>query len=149
MFLEAEEGGDFGGGFGEGEGEFAVVHLLVSGHEEVEVEREVFGGGVKDDANGGAGDLVFAADVGNDLGFHFDGVGTGRAPECLLFFDGGGDAVRAMKSHRTGRWRECVRRRARASRRATRDLVRPARQRGFPRRSCAALARRRVSPRAP
>jgi hypothetical protein len=32
MFLEAEEGGDFGGGFSEREGEFAVIHLLVGGH---------------------------------------------------------------------------------------------------------------------
>ena len=88
MFLEAEEGGDFGGRLREGEGEFAIVHLLVGGHEEIEVEGEVFGGGVKDDADGGAGDLVFAADVGDDLGFHFDGVGAGGFPE-LAFFGGG------------------------------------------------------------
>jgi len=39
LFLEAEEGGDFGGGFGEREREFAVVHLLLGGHEEIEIER--------------------------------------------------------------------------------------------------------------
>ena len=88
MFLEAEEGGDFGGGFGEGEGEFAVVHLLVGGHEEVEVKREIFGRSVEDDADGGAGDLVFAADVADDLGFHFYSVGVGGFPE-LAFFSGG------------------------------------------------------------
>jgi len=86
--LEAEEGADFGGGFGEGEGEFAVIHLLIGGHEEVEVEGEVFGGGVEDDADGGARGLVFTADVGDDFGFHFDGVSVGGFPE-LTFLGGG------------------------------------------------------------
>lgn len=88
LFSEAEEGGDFGGGFGEGESEFAVVHLLVGGHEEIEIEGEIFGGGVEDDADDGAGDFVFTTDVGDDLGFHFDGVGVSRFPE-LVFFGGG------------------------------------------------------------
>ena len=87
MFLEAEEGGDFGGGFGEGEGEFAVVHLLVGGHEEVEVEGQIFRAGVEDDADDCARDLVFAADVRDDLRFHFDGVGASCFPE-LAFFSG-------------------------------------------------------------
>jgi hypothetical protein len=98
LFLEAEQGGDFGGGFGEGEGEFAVVHLLVGGHEEIEVEGEVFGSSVEDDADGGAGDLVFAADVADDLRFHFDGIGVGGFPESALFGGGGGDAVGAVKA---------------------------------------------------
>lgn len=76
MFLEAEQGGDFGGGFGEGKGELAVVHLLVGGHEKIEIEGKVFGGGVENDADRGARDLVFAAYVADDLRFHFDGVGV-------------------------------------------------------------------------
>ena len=88
MFLKAEESCDFGGGFGEGEGEFAIVHLLVGGHEEVEIERQVLRGGVEDDADRGAGDLVFAADVADDLRFHFDGVSVSGLPEGVFF--GGG-----------------------------------------------------------
>lgn len=84
LFLEAEEGGDLGGGFGEGEGEFAVVHLLVRGHKYVEVQGKVFGGGVEDDADAGAGDLVFAADVGDDLRSHFNGVAVSGFPKPSL-----------------------------------------------------------------
>src|SRR5438270_13940026 len=80
LFLEAEEGGDFGGGFGEGESEFAVIHLLVGGHEEIEIEGQVFGGDVEDDADGDARDSVFAAEARTDMGFHFDGVGMGALP---------------------------------------------------------------------
>ncbi len=98
MFLEAEQGGDFGGGFGEGESEFAIVHLLVGGHEEIEVEREIFGGGVEDDADGRAGDLVFATDVADGLGFHFDGLGVGGFPELAFFGGGGGDAIGAVEA---------------------------------------------------
>jgi hypothetical protein len=88
LFLQAEESRDFGGGFREGESEFAIVHLLVGGHEEVEVEWKVFGSDIEDDADRGTGDLVFATDVADDMGFHFDGVGVGGFPE-LPFFGGG------------------------------------------------------------
>ncbi len=98
LFLEAQEGSNFRGRLGEGEGEFSVVHSLVGGHEKVEVEGEIFGGGVEDDADGGAGDLVFAADVGDDLGFHFDGIAVSGFPEGALFGGGGGDAVGAMET---------------------------------------------------
>lgn len=74
--LESEEGDDLGRRFGEGESHFAIVHLLVGGHQEIEVEGQIFGGGVEDDADGSAGDLVFAANVGDDFGFHFDGIGV-------------------------------------------------------------------------
>ena len=83
--MKAEEGGDFRGGFGEGESEFAIVHLLVGGHEEVEIKGKVFRGGVEDNPDGGAGDLVFAADFADDLGFHFDGVGVSCFPQLALF----------------------------------------------------------------
>jgi len=88
LFLEADEGGDFGGGLGEGEGELAVVQLLVGSHKEIEIERKIFRGGVQDDADGGAGYLVLAAEVADDLGFHFDGVDASCFPE-LAFFAGG------------------------------------------------------------
>jgi len=88
LFLKADEGGDFRGGFREGEGEFAVVHLLVGRHEAIKIKRKIFGGDVKDDANGCAWNLILSANLSDDLGFHFDSIGVGGIPELALF--GGG-----------------------------------------------------------
>jgi len=41
---------------------------------------------------------VFAADVSDDLGFHFDGVGVGGFPETAFFGRGGGNAIGAVKT---------------------------------------------------
>lgn len=41
---------------------------------------------------------MFAADVGDNLGFHFDGVGVSGFPEGVFFSGGGGDAIGAVKA---------------------------------------------------
>jgi hypothetical protein len=98
FLLEGEEFGEFEGGANEGPGEFAVVNFLRGGHEGVEVEREVFESGVGDDADGGAGDVAFAAVLADAFAFHLDSIGTHAAPEALFFFGCDGNAARAEKT---------------------------------------------------
>jgi hypothetical protein len=77
---------DGGGHFSEAE----TVHVIEVA---VEIEREVFVGGVGDDADGGAWDVCVGADAADGGGFHFDGVGAGFLVEGAFAVCGGDDAV--------------------------------------------------------
>src|SRR5262249_25014027 len=56
------------------------------------------GGGIEDDADGGAWDLVFATNVADDFGFHFDSTGVSGFPKLAFFGGGGGDPVGAVEA---------------------------------------------------
>jgi hypothetical protein len=84
---------DGGGHFGEAES----VHIV---EVTVEIEGQVFVGGVGDDADGGAWDVGVGADAADDGGFHFDGVGSGFLVERAFTVCGGDDAVGGMEGSR-------------------------------------------------
>jgi hypothetical protein len=102
LLLEGEEFGEFPGRTDERPAQFAVMDFLGGAHQGVEVEGQVFVGGVGDDADGGARDVAFAAEFPDGFGFHFDGVQAGAAPEAEFFVHGDSHAAGAEEVHRCG-----------------------------------------------
>jgi hypothetical protein len=102
LLLQPEERRDFLRRHEDRPREFGYVQLLVSGEELVEIERQVGVGGVQNHAHDGAGDLQFAAEGADDLGFHVHGIGAGGLPQRALLFHRGGYAFNAMKARGLG-----------------------------------------------
>src|SRR5438552_1299755 len=61
LALQTEHGGNFRGRGQERENELGVIERLLGGHEDVEVQREILVGGIGNDADGGAGNFMRAA----------------------------------------------------------------------------------------